>query len=76
MRTTMLPPGASPILRFQSFGELALPGSFSSSDDAVRIEITPSGILAWGFASVTDDASEQFTIVSPSHLEYLPISLL
>ena len=72
-----LPQGPAPILRFPSFGELALPASFSGSDDAVRIEITPAGSLAlWGFASVTDDASEQFTIVSPSQLEYLPISLL
>jgi hypothetical protein len=72
-----LPQGPAPILRFPSFGELALPASFSGSDDAVRIEITPSGSLAlWGFASVTDGASEQFTIVSPSQLEYLPISLL
>jgi hypothetical protein len=72
-----LPQNPSPILRFPSFGELSLPASFPGSDDAMRIEITPSGTLAlWGFASVTDDASEQFTIVSPSHLEYLPISLL
>ena len=72
-----LPLGPAPILHFPSFGELALPASYPGSDDAVRIEITPSGSLAlWGFASVTDDASEQFTIVSPSMLEYLPISLL
>jgi hypothetical protein len=69
-------PGPAPILRYPSFGELALPSSFSGSDDAVRIEITPSGSLSlWGFASVTDGTSEQFTIVSPSELEYLPISV-
>ncbi len=69
--------GPAPILHYPSFGELALPVSFPGSDDAVRIEITPAGDLAlWGFASVTDDASEQFTIVSPSQLQYLPVSLL
>jgi hypothetical protein len=72
-----LPQGSALILRYPSFGELALPASFAGSDDAVRIEITPSGSLAlWGFASVTDGASEQFTIVSPSVLEYLAISNL
>ncbi len=63
----------TPFLRFPSYGELALPNLYPGSDDAVRVEITPAGALAlWGFASVTDDGSEQFTIVSPSRLEILP----
>lgn len=70
-----LPLGSGPIFAYPSFGELELPASYAGNDDAVRIEITPSGSLAlWGFVSVTDDASEQFTIVSPSELQYLPIS--
>jgi hypothetical protein len=61
-----------PFMRFPSYGELALPSTYAGSDEAVRVEITPSGTLAlWGFASVTDDSSEQFTIVSPSRLELL-----
>jgi hypothetical protein len=61
-----------PFMRFPSYGELALPSTYAGSDEAVRVEITPSGTLAlWGFASVTDDNSEQFTIVSPSRLELL-----
>lgn len=66
-----------PILRYPSFAEIALPESYNSGDDAVRIEIVPSAnISAWGFVSTTDNASQQFTIMAPTTPEYIPISLL
>lgn len=66
-----------PILRYPSFAELALPESYTSNDEAVRIEIIPSAnVSAWGFVSVTDNASQQFTIMAPTTPEYVPISLL
>jgi hypothetical protein len=43
----------------------------------VRIEIIPSAnVSAWGFVSVTDNGSQQFTIMAPTTPEYVPISLL
>jgi hypothetical protein len=66
-----------PVLRYPSFAEIALPDSYNSSDDAVRIEIIPSASLAaWGFVSTTDNGSQQFTIMAPTTPEYIPISLL
>lgn len=66
-----------PILRYPSFAEIALPESYDSSDDAVRIEIIPSANLsAWGFVSTTDNASQQFTIMAPTTPEYIALSLL
>jgi hypothetical protein len=66
-----------PVLRYPSFAEIALPDSYNSSDDAVRIEIIPSSSLAaWGFVSTTDNASQQFTIMAPTTLEYVALSLL
>jgi hypothetical protein len=84
MSTTLTLTGADqakitdePILRYPSFAELALPESFTSNDDAVRIEIIPSAnVSAWGFVSVTDNGSQQFTIMAPTTPEYVPISLL
>lgn len=69
------PPGTVPYLRFPSYAELALPDSYPGTDDAVRVEITPAGDLKlWGLVSVTDNASQQFTIVSPSAFEYVVLS--
>jgi hypothetical protein len=66
-----------PVLRYPAFAEIALPESYNSSDDAVRIEITPSdNVAAWGFVSTTDNVSQQFTIMAPTTPEYIPISLL
>jgi hypothetical protein len=64
-----------PEVKFPSYAELAIP-DFSASDSAVRVEITPAGgLLTWGFVSVTDDQSQQFTIVSPSQTEYVADSV-
>jgi len=66
-----------PAIRFPSYGELGLPDSYAGSDDAVRIEITPgAGLKMWGFVSVSDNVSQQVTIVSPPEFEYLGISAL
>jgi hypothetical protein len=66
-----------PVLRYPSFAEMALPESYNSSDDAVRIEIVPTGnVAAWGFVSTTDNVSQQFTTMTPVTPEYVPISLL
>jgi hypothetical protein len=66
-----------PAFRFPSYAELALPDSYPGSNDAVRIEITPGADLKlWGFASLTDNVSQQFTIVSPPEFEYIGISAL
>jgi len=65
-------------IRFPSYAELALPDVFSpATDQGARVEITPNGNLKlWAFASATDNASQQFTIIAPSTFEYVPISLL
>ena len=63
-----------PEVKFPSYAELALP-DFSASDSMVRIEITPSDMLTWGFVSVTDDLTQQFTIVSPTQTEYVADSV-
>ncbi|HEX7192104.1 MAG TPA: hypothetical protein VF381_11100, partial [Thermoanaerobaculia bacterium] len=84
LRTTLTLDGVDPakiadqpILRYPSFAEIALPESYSSSDEAVRIEIIPSAnVSAWGFVSTTDNVSQQFTIMAPTTPEYVPISLL
>ena len=65
-----------PEVTFPSYAELALP-DFSATDSMVRVEITPAGgLLTWGFVSVTDDQSQQFTIVSPSQSQYVADSVL
>jgi len=63
-----------PEVEIPSYAELALP-DFSGSDSMVRIEITPSDVLTWGFVSVTDDLTQQFTIVSPTELDYVADSV-
>jgi hypothetical protein len=64
-----------PEVKFPSYAEVALP-DFSASDSMVRVEIAPAGdLLTWGFVSVTDDQSQQFTIVSPSQTEYVADSV-
>ena len=75
--TPINPLAPIPAIRFPSYAEIALPDSYGGSDEAVRIEITPGGDLKlWAFASVTDNVSQQFTIVSPSIFEYISISAL
>lgn len=70
-----LPGNALP--RWPSYAEIALPDVYPGSDDAVRIEITPSADTSiWAFVSVTDNESQQFTIITPAAAEYIPISLL
>ena len=64
-----------PEVKIPSYAELALP-DFSASDSMVRIEITPSEVLTWGFVSVTDDLTQQLTIVSPTETDYVADSLL
>lgn len=84
LRTTLTLSGVDPakiveqpILRYPSFAEVALPESYNSGDDAVRVEIIPSAnVSAWGFVSTTDNASQQFTIMAPTTPEYVPISLM
>ena len=68
---TPLPGGATP----PSYAELPLPAT-TPGDDAVRIEVVPSsGLAVWGFVSVTDNVSEQFTIISPNAgFDYFPLS--
>ena len=63
-----------PEVKFPSYAELALP-DFTASDSMVRIEITPSDMLTWGFVSVTDDLTQQFTIVSPTETDYVADSV-
>jgi hypothetical protein len=71
-------PTEIPPLRFPSYAELAIPDFFSPiADQGARVEITPDGSLKlWAFASATDNVSQQFTIISPSTLEYVAQSLL
>jgi hypothetical protein len=64
----------TPEVKIPSYAELALP-DFSASDSMVRIEIAPSDVLMWGFVSVTDDLTQQFTIVSPTELDYVADSV-
>jgi hypothetical protein len=67
-----------PFRRWPAYSELALPDSYAgNTDDAVRVEITPAdGDPIWAFVSVTDNDSQQFTIISPATPEYVAISLL
>lgn len=66
-----------PFVRWPSYAQLALPDSYAgSSDDGVRIEITPSADDAiWAVVSVTDNVSQQFTIITPATGEYWAVSL-
>lgn len=59
--------------RFPSYAELNLPVS-SAGDDALRLEIASSGAV-WAFVSVTDDVSQEVTIVTPQPTQYVPISV-
>ena len=64
-----------PEVKLPSYAELALP-DFSAADSMVRVEITPApDLLTWGFVAVTDDLSQQFTIVSPSQTDYVADSV-
>jgi hypothetical protein len=79
VETTVSLAGANPAAPATppSYAELSLPAS-AAADDAVRIEVVPSSDLAvWGFVSVTDNVSEQFTIISPTAgFDYVAVSLL
>jgi hypothetical protein len=75
--TAPLQPNNSAIqaIRWPSYGEIAIPDGLFAS--AARVEIVPTQLLrVWGFASVTNNATQQFTVVAPSTFEYVPISLL
>lgn len=60
--------------RFPSYAELDLPAS-SAGDDALRLEIASSGNSLWAFVSVTDDVSQEVTIITPQPLEYVATSV-
>jgi len=75
--TASLPPNNSSIqaIRWPSYAEVAIPDGLFAA--VARVEITPSELLrVWGFASVTNNITQQFTVVAPSTFEYVPISLL
>lgn len=59
--------------RFPSYAELDLPAS-SAGDDALRLEIASSGAV-WAFVSVTDDVSQDVTIITPQPIQYVPTSV-
>ena len=57
-----------------SFAEVDLLSAFATADDALRIELT-STVKVWGFISITDNESQQFTIVAPGAGVYVPKSV-
>jgi hypothetical protein len=59
--------------RFPSYGEAVLAPS-SGSDDAMRVEITSAAPI-WCFLTVTDNATQQLTTVSPATTEDVVISV-
>ena len=59
--------------RFPSYGETVLAPP-SGSDDAMRIEITSVAPI-WCFLTVTDNATQQLTTVSPATTEDVVISV-
>jgi hypothetical protein len=52
-----------------SYAELDLSG-FPRTDVAYRIELT-SPVKVWGFMSITDNVTQQFTTVAPAQGEYI-----
>jgi len=75
--TAPLQPNNSPIqaIRWPSYAEVAIPDGLFAN--AARVEIVPAQQLrVWGFASVTNNLTQQFTVVAPSTFEYVPVSLL
>ena len=75
-RTTLSMKGANPDPGlYPSFAEVNILSSFATADDALRIELT-SPVKVWGFVSITDNVSQQFTIVSPATGVYVAKSLL
>ncbi len=73
-RTTLSMKGSNPEL-YPSFAEVDILSSFNTADDALRLELT-SAVKVWAFVSITDNGSQQFTIVTPSTGVYIPKSLL
>lgn len=62
-------------IRWPSYAEVGIPDGLFST--AARVEIVPSASLrVWAFASVTNNFTQQFTVVAPATFEYVPISLL
>jgi hypothetical protein len=75
-RTTLSMKGASPDPGlYPSFAEIDILSNFNTADDALRLELT-SAVKVWGFVSITDNESQQFTIVSPGTGVYIAKSLL
>jgi hypothetical protein len=73
--TTLQAKGAGPALTIPSYAEIDVPSTFAG-DDAIRIELT-AGVadqVIWAFVSITDDESQQFTLVTPADGEYIPHS--
>lgn len=68
-RTTLSMKGGYPGL-YPSFAEVDILSSFATADDALRLELT-SPVKVWGFVSITDNGSQQFTIVAPGTGVYI-----
>lgn len=56
-----------------SYAEVDVLSSFVTADTALRIEVT-SDVKVWAFVSITDNVTQQFTIVSPAQGVYVPKS--
>jgi hypothetical protein len=77
LNTTVTLAGADapgPAMRFPSYAEIDLPSGIAPDDTAMRVEIDGT-VNVWGFVSVTDDETQQFTIVTPQPMQYIPLSL-
>ncbi len=59
--------------RFPSYAEQLLSTPIGA-DDSMRIEITSTSSI-WAFITVTDNDSQQFTVIAPANPEYVPISV-
>lgn len=57
-----------------SYAEVDVLSNFLTADTALRIEVT-SDVKVWAFMSVTDNVTQQFTIVSPAQGIYVPKSV-
>ncbi len=64
-----------PMMQFPSYAEIDLPSGTAPDDTAMRVEVDGT-MKVWAFVSVTDDESQQLTIVAPQPLQYVPLSLL
>lgn len=73
-RTTLSMKGSHAEL-YPSFADVDILSNFATADDALRLELT-SPVKVWGFVSITDNESQQFTIVAPGTGVYIAKSLL